>query len=127
MTDTAIIESANAGHDLPLNREPAVSRLKGAGVLRPVRDGWRRLYGGLSDLGVSIEWQEFEMSRPFDWSRRFHADCLEICLNLAGRGSIRCEKNAVDFEPLTAGFYWPGQQALQAWRDSNQRHQFMTF
>ena len=97
-----------------------------ASVWRPVRDGWRQLYGGFHDLGVSIEWQEFESPHAFEWSRSFHPDSLEICLNLAGHGSVRCGEAAVDFEPLAAGFYLPGRDGLQAWRNANERHRFIT-
>jgi AraC-like DNA-binding protein len=77
-------------------------------------------------LGVSLEWQEFELPHAFEWSRKFRPDGLELCLNLAGHGSIRGAEGNVDFEPLTAGFYLPGKQALQAWRDANQQHRYMT-
>ena len=50
-----------------------------------------------------------------------------ICLNLAGQGSIRGPKMALDFDPLTAGFYSPGKQGLHAWREPGQRHRFLTF
>src|SRR5208282_970985 len=126
MTNTAIIESANAGNELKLNRKPNVSRLKEPTFQRPVRDGRQHLYGGFSDLGVSLEWQEFDASHAFEWSRYFRPDSLELCLNLAGHGSIRGAESTVNFEPLTAGFYLPGKQALQAWRDANQQHRYMT-
>ncbi len=77
-------------------------------------------------MGVSIEWQEFELPLAFEWSRNFHPDSLGLCLNLAGHGSIRGAEGNVDFEPLTAGFYLPGKQALQAGRDANQQHRFLT-
>jgi AraC-like DNA-binding protein len=100
--------------------------LREAIIWQPIRDGWRRLYGGFYDLGVSIEWQEFELPHAFEWSRSFHPDSLELCLNLAGHGSVHGAEGALDFEPLTAGFYSPGKQRLQAWRHASQRHRFIT-
>jgi AraC-like DNA-binding protein len=93
---------------------------------RPIQDGWRHLYGGYYDLGVSIEWQEFEVSHTFEWSRSFHPDSLELCLNLAGHGSIHCAEGALSFEARTAGFYLPGKNELRAWRKPGERHRFIT-
>jgi len=126
MTEAATSERAIARGEPKLNRKRPASLLREATVWQPVTDGWRQLYGGFYDLGVSLEWQEFELPQPFEWSRSFHPDSLELCLNLAGHGSIRCGEGAMDFDPLTAGFYAPGQQRLLAWRDSNQRHRFVT-
>jgi AraC-like DNA-binding protein len=126
MTNTATIESAGAGNELRLKRGAHVPRVKEPAVARPIRDGRRRLYGGLPALGFSIEWQEFEMSHALEWGRHFHPDSLELCLNLAGHGSICwAAGNTVDFKPLTAGFYLTGKQALQAVRDAHQPHRFM--
>ena len=91
-----------------------------------MQDGWRRLYGGFYDLGVSIEWHDFELPSPFEWSRSFHPDSLELCLNLAGHGSVHGAEGTVDFEPLTAGFYLPGNNELRAWRKPGDRHRFIT-
>lgn len=126
MTNTAKTETVVARSEPKLNRKRPGSRLREATVWQPIRDGWRQLYGGFYDLGVSIEWHEFELTHPFEWSRSFHPDSLELCLNLAGQGSIRCGEGALELEPLTAGFYAPGNQQLQAWRDAGHRHRFVT-
>ena len=93
---------------------------------RPSNGTWKQLYGGLDEAGVSIEWHDFELPERFEWSRRFHAGSLGLCLNLAGHGSLHCAERAVDFQPLTAGFYLPGRQGLRAWRDARQRHRYIT-
>ncbi len=127
MTETALSESAVVRKEPGRNRKPRALRLREAIVWQAIQDGWRQVYGGFYDLGVSIEWHDFELPRPFAWSRSFHPDSLELCLNLAGHGSIHCGESGVAFEPLTAGFYLAGKEGLKAWRDSNQRHRFMTF
>lgn len=126
MTVTETIGSTSARSELKPNRKGNASRLKEAAVWRPIQDGWRQLYGGFYDLGVSIEWQDFEVSYAFEWSRSFHADSLELCLNLAGHGSIHCAESTMDFEALTAGFYLPGKNELRAWRRPGDRHRFIT-
>lgn len=126
MTDPATTESGLDRSEPKLNRKPRGSRLREATVWQPIQDGWRQVYGGFYNLGVSIEWHDFELSKPFEWSRSFHPDSLEICLNLAGHGSIHWAQGTVDFEPLTAGFYLPGDDKLRAWRKPGDRHRFIT-
>jgi hypothetical protein len=106
--------------------KPRLARLNEAVVWQPLQSGWRPLYGGFYESGVSIEWHDFKTVTTFEWSRSFHPDSLELCLNLTGAGSIRGETAAMDFEPLTAGFYLPGKEVLQASRGTGQQHQFIT-
>src|SRR5229473_1609131 len=89
-------------------RKPRWARVNEALVWQPIQGGWRTLHGGFYELGVSIEWHDFQTVSTFEWSRSFHPDSLELCLNLTGAGSIRGEAAAMDFESLTAGFYLPG-------------------
>ena len=126
MTETPKTNSAMSRSGPKRNRKPAASRLGEAAVWQPAGGGWKQLYGGYYDLGVSIEWQEFEVPHAFEWSRSFHLDSLELCLNLAGHGSVNCGESTLSFEPLTAGFYLPGNRALQAWRDARHAHRFLT-
>lgn len=126
MTNMAKTASAILLTERKSGRTPQALLLREAEIWKPAANGWRQLYGCFYDLGVSIEWQDFELPQRFEWSRSFHPDSLELCLNLAGRGSIHCAEDAVVLSPWTAGFYLPGRQALQAWRDANQRHRFIT-
>src|SRR5438445_4779033 len=126
MTDTATVESANVRGEPDSNRKARPAPARERAVWQPITSGWRRLYGGFYDLGVSIEWHNFELARTFAWSRSFHPESLELCLNLAGYGSVRHGQSVVAFEPLTAGFYSPGKGALQSWRESGQQHRFVT-
>jgi AraC-like DNA-binding protein len=91
-----------------------------------IAGGWQQLYGGFYDGGVSIEWHDFELAHAFNWSRSFHPGSLELCLNLAGEGFVRCAASNAEFGPLTAGFYVPGKKELRAWRKPGQRHRFFT-
>jgi len=97
-----------------------------APVWAVVPDGWRHLYGGFYDAGVSVEWHDFKNGKTFEWSRSFHPESLELCLNLAGRGRIQSRTGTADFEDRTAGFYCPGKGELKALRRPGEHHRFMT-
>ena len=76
--------------------------------------------------GVSFEWHDFTVAGEFDWGKSFHPGSLEVCLNLEGRGRVLNNGHDAEFTPLTVGFYRRGEQVLQAVREANQRHQFLT-
>jgi len=128
MTIGAPAESVTSRSESKRNRKPQVLPLSEAIVWQPTQGGWRQLYGNFQELGVSIEWHDFELNTntTFEWSRSFHPNSLELCLNLAGHASIRCASSTVDFEPLTAAFYAPGRNELRAWRKAGERHRFIT-
>lgn len=110
----------------PIIRPQRRSLVNEFAVWKPFTGGWRRLYGSFYELGVAIEWHDFETATGLDWARSFHADGLEICLNLEGWGSVRTGTSSVDFGPRTAGFYVQHGNELRASRQSGQRHRFVT-
>jgi AraC-like DNA-binding protein len=126
MTDIETAESLLGRVERKFSRRVKLAPLNETVVWQPIPNGWRQLYGGFYDLGVSIEWHSFQLTSAFEWSRSFHADSLELCLNLTGQGSVRRAHQAVKFEPLTAGFYLPGRNALEARRHPGQPHRFVT-
>ncbi|MGP8238519.1 MAG: hypothetical protein ACLQVW_24340, partial [Limisphaerales bacterium] len=127
MKETANIKAAAEASTGTLDRKRQVALWREAPVWQAVPGSdWRQLYGGFYDLGVSLEWQEFQSPQPFDWSRSFHPDSLELCLNLEGHGSIQCGAEKMAFEPLTAGFYVTGKRSLQASRAPHQRQSFIS-
>jgi AraC family transcriptional regulator len=104
---------------------PALPREEAA-AWRAIGAGWRQLYGSFRRLGVSFEWHDFTTAEPVDWARSFHEGSTEICLNLAGHGTVRWNGKETRFPPMTAGFYCRGARALQASRAGGERHQFIT-
>jgi AraC family transcriptional regulator len=88
--------------------------------------GWTQLFGSFEKLGVSFEWHEFSTAETLDWGKSFHPESLEICLNLAGSGSIAVGKARAELSGHSAGFYYRGCTPLSARRGPNQRHQFLT-
>lgn len=96
------------------------------GVWARMGDGWQHLHGSFHDLGYSIEWHDFSSPDDLDWSKTFHPDGVEICLNLAGRGFVRTGAATLELGPLTAGFYLQDAPRLVATRVGGERHQFIT-
>lgn len=127
MKKNGTIESDIGRSEPKLTRRAQRLRLGEAAVWQPARQGWRQLYGSFYESGISIEWHDFDLPHAFEWSRSFHLDSLELCLNLSGQGSIRCASGSLDFERLTAGFYLPGNSDLRAWRNPGEPHRFITF
>jgi len=97
-----------------------------AAAWQAIGAGWRQLYGSFRQLGVSFEWHDFAAKTSVDWAQSFHPGSTEICLNLAGHGSVRWNGTEAKFSPMTAGFYCRGPKPLQAERPASERHQFIT-
>ncbi len=91
-----------------------------------IGEGWRHLHGSVRGAGVSFEWHDFKTRTEFDWGRSFHPGSVEVCLNLAGNGSVAFNGQEAAFAPLTVGFYRRGDEPLHAARQAEQRHQFLT-
>jgi len=87
---------------------------------------WRQLSGNFRECGYSIEWHDFEADTDFDWSRSFHPEGLEICLNASGSAEVRAGTNALRLDGLTGGFYAQRRSRLKAVRHSGERHRFIT-
>lgn len=126
--DIVKIDTATARRGAKRDRRARILPFSEANAWRPYADGWRQLYGNFHESGISIEWHDFELDTgsACEWSRSFHPESLELCLNLAGRGSIWHAGGTMSFEPLTAGFYAFGRNELRASRKSAERHRFVT-
>lgn len=93
--------------------------------------GWRPLYGRFHSLGYSFEWHEFADKSEVDWSRSFHPESLEICLNIGGTGIIEVGNQKLELKPRTFGFYSvfsasSGKDKIRAIRVADQEHKFLT-
>ena len=91
-----------------------------------VKEGWRQLYGSFAREGVSVENHEFRTSGPLDWGRSFHRDSVELCLNLRGTGSVKDRRSEVTYLPHTVGFYCNSKSDLEARRNREENHSFIT-
>ena len=73
-----------------------------------------------------MEWHDLELSCALEWTRSIRRACLELWLNLAGEGVIKCGRQSVEFGPLTAGFCVSAADELRASRTLGPRHCFLT-
>src|SRR5256885_11222664 len=98
-----------------------------SGAWREVEEGWRPLYGDFDQLGISVEWHDFQSAQSVDWGRSFHPRSLEFCLNLEGRGEVGGrgrERSA--YLPGNSGYYAIADDPLSASRRAHDHHQFVT-
>lgn len=91
-----------------------------------IGEGWRPLFGSFSDLGFSFEWHDFTSSTPLDWARSFHPDGVELCLNIAGNGTIADAQQTSELKAESFTFYRQGRPPLKATRSAGERHRFIT-
>lgn len=106
---------------------PSVDGFTESAAWESVGEGWRPLHGRFAQQGLSIEWHEFKVKEAFDWAPSFHPQSLEICLNLAGKATIRHGRRDLELGPKTMAFYCMGDEPIQAERlPAKESHQFMT-
>jgi len=91
-----------------------------------LESGWQHLHGGFRELGYSVEWHDFTAEVELDWARSFHPQSVELCLNLAGHGTVEAGGERLELAPQTAGFYLQSEPRLAATRAAGERHQFVT-
>ena len=97
------------------------------GVWLNIQGEWRQLFGSFSREGVSIEYHHFRSEKALDWSRSFHADSLEICLNLQGNGMLRAGQEDTLIGVRSVAYYLPGKgAAFHATRTPGEHHHFIT-
>ena len=114
-------------HSLP--RTPKMGTMNGEpaqAAWRNVGPGWQQLYGSFEQMGISIEWHDFQTSRSLDWAESFRPGSVEFCLNLEGRGAVRRGNATHDYGPSSSGYYAIGDEPLRATRQANDRHRFVT-
>jgi AraC-like DNA-binding protein len=87
---------------------------------------WRLVHGSIQDLGASIEWHDFRLAQDFDWTKSFHPECLEICLNYLGQAefSLRNQQSLLTENQLA--WYLPGNSPVTAKRYADSLHRFFT-
>ena len=97
------------------------------GVWRNIQGEWRQLFGSFSREGISIEYHQFRSEKELDWSRSFHEDSLEICLNLQGTGVLYTGKEHDLLGVRSVACYLPGRRSgFVATRTPGEHHHFLT-
>jgi AraC-like DNA-binding protein len=118
--------------DLPAEVEKTTGKRRNEPVFseapawESVGDGWRPLHGSFRDLGYSVEWHDFTTRKDLDWSRSFHPNSVEVCLNVSGHGEVQAGRRSLELATSTAGFYAQKESRLTAMRRGGERHQFIT-
>lgn len=65
----------------------------------PASKARRRLvHGDMIRQGVCLEFHDFSLASPLDWTGTFHAHSLEICLNLHGDATLRRGSKALSLQ-----------------------------
>lgn len=93
---------------------------------RKISGTWQKVFGSFGREGVSVEWHDFEVSESLDWSKSFHEDSLEICLNLKGASRLCRKSQSVELKECSIGIYTTLGETLHADRKPGERHQFAT-
>jgi AraC-like DNA-binding protein len=96
------------------------------GAWDSVRSGWHLLFGGFHTRGVSIEHHEFSAGDELDWSRSFHADSVELCLNLSGNGRLVAGQQVCELPDSSVTCYGVGADKPRATRTAKEAHRFIT-
>jgi AraC-like DNA-binding protein len=120
-----IAAAGRPGLDLIPTSTPACDYAEAA-IWKSMGGGWQCLYGCYCQCGLSIEWHEFTCAEPREWSRSFHRDSLELCLNLSGQGRLTQGEVSTLLGPMTTGLYVPEPGRLAAWRLPGEPHRFLT-
>lgn len=97
-----------------------------AGIWAALGGGWQSLHGCFCQLGVSVEWHEFSGVERRDWSRSFHPDSVEICLNLSGHARLNAGGETALLGAMTCAVYHGAPGEVAAWRLPGQEHRFLT-
>lgn len=87
---------------------------------------WRKVHGGFSTQGSSIEWHEFSNEQEIDWAKSFHPHSLEICLNFNGHANLQNGKTAHEIKPAEVAVYATGDRSIRARRATGHLHRFFT-
>ena len=104
------------------------------GAWRGIAGEWRQLFGSFAREGVSVEHHRFRTERELNWSRSFHPDSLEICLNFQGAGRLHAadgRETAAVVGVRSAAFYHAPRpsgdgRSLVATRAPAEQHHFVT-
>jgi AraC family transcriptional regulator len=126
MTNTTTIEILR--NQIDDRSEPSALVLDETPIWLSTQRESRHIYGDLEDEGIVVEWHNFELDAGsrLEWLRSSHSNTLELCLNLAGHGSLQSAESKLSFEPLTAFLHATGDRELRTYRKHGERHSFLT-
>jgi AraC-like DNA-binding protein len=87
--------------------------------------GWKKLFGSITENGVCIQQHFFRSSRDAQWRRRNLGQTLELCLNFSGSATIKHQAKLQPLPPRSLCFYSAGEAAPEFFRKKG-THSFLT-
>ncbi len=73
-----------------------------------------------------MEWHDFRLNRDMDWSRSFHRQSLEICLNFSGAAILNNGEGEQSLGPNQVAIYTTHGKRMEASRRTGTLHRFLT-
>ncbi len=93
---------------------------------RGIRGTWQPLHGSFFECGLSVEWHDFHVDRDLDWTRSFHPNSMEICLNFSGTAAVQDGATERSVGPNELAIYTTQAEPMRAIRHSGSLHRFIT-
>lgn len=107
--------------------DPPSASLREAAAWTGIDGTWKPVYGSFPDRGVSVEWHDFSNAEEIDWSRSFHKESLEVCLNFSGHGSLGAKgQGPSKLGPEQVALTTTGNDRVAAGRAPGHLHRFLT-
>jgi AraC-like DNA-binding protein len=88
--------------------------------------GRRPLFGGCREFGFSFEWHEFTPKEIFVKGSNLPPGSVEICLNLAGKGTLSNARRTFDLLPQTLVIGVQNTPPLTVTRQMGEHHRFIS-
>lgn len=126
--NTTAPEPARKKHEVSYEPASSAPLLNETTVWLSTQQSSRPICGNLEADGFAIAWHNFESTagNASVWSRSSLPHSLELCINLAGNGSLDADGSRLSFEPKTAFICAPGNYGLRVCRKPGERHRFLT-
>ncbi len=95
-------------------------------VWEQTKGRWRLVHGDMLERGFSLEFHDFSLKAPLDWSASFHEQTVEICINLHGGATIKRGSSLHQLADNEVAVYTVPGHRPQAVRQPEGHHCFYT-
>ncbi len=104
----------------------AVSAEVESGAWKRIVGDWRQIFGNFEAGSVSLEWHDFSVPVELDWSRSFHPQSLEVCLNFSGDAMFMLGTHGRAMRAEHVALYTTTSERIAAIRSPGQQHRFFS-